>query len=121
MDCIASQASLSMGLSGQECWSNLQFPSPGDLPNPGTEPMSPLNQLGSPRQGYYPLPKLRKPKLRLCLDDFKIHTAVSSCPDQNQGLLMLEPVRFSSSSFSTGNPVPPASGPGALYAGSEDH
>ena len=119
-----------MGLPRQEHWSSLQFPSPGDLPNPGTEPMSPLNQLGSPRQGYYPSPKLRKSKLRLCLDDFKIHTAASSWPqiitapifpDQNQGLLMLEPVRFSSSSFSTGNPVPPASGPGALHAGSEDH
>ena len=27
----------SMGFSRQEYWSGLPFPSPGDLPNPGTE------------------------------------------------------------------------------------
>ena len=30
-----------MGLSRQEYWSGLPFPSPGDLPNPGIEPGSP--------------------------------------------------------------------------------
>ena len=30
-----------MGFSGQEYWSGLPFPSPGDLPNPGIEPGSP--------------------------------------------------------------------------------
>jgi len=30
-----------MGLSRQEYWSGLPFPSPGDLLNPGTEPGSP--------------------------------------------------------------------------------
>ena len=29
-----------MGFSRQEYWSGLPFPSPGDLPDPGTEPMS---------------------------------------------------------------------------------
>ena len=38
---IACQAPLSMGFSRQEYWSGLPFPSPGDLPNPGTEPRSP--------------------------------------------------------------------------------
>ena len=33
-----------MGFSRQECWSGLPFPSPGDLPNPGTEPGSPALQ-----------------------------------------------------------------------------
>ena len=37
---IACQAPLSMGFSRQEYWSGLPLPSPGDLPNPGTEPMS---------------------------------------------------------------------------------
>ena len=32
---VASQASLSMGLSRQGYWSGLPFPSSGDLPNPG--------------------------------------------------------------------------------------
>ena len=31
---------LSMEFSRQEYWSGLPFPSPGDLPNPGTEPRS---------------------------------------------------------------------------------
>jgi len=38
---VAYQASLSMGFSGQEYWSGLPFPSPGDLPNPGIKPRSP--------------------------------------------------------------------------------
>ena len=37
---IASQAPLFMGFSRQEYWSGLPFPSLGDLPDPGTEPMS---------------------------------------------------------------------------------
>ena len=34
-------ASLSMGISRQEYWSGLTFPSPQNLPDPGTEPTSP--------------------------------------------------------------------------------
>ena len=42
MDCnVAAGALLSMGFSRQEYWSRLQFPSPGDLPDPGIEPGSP--------------------------------------------------------------------------------
>ena len=37
----AHQAPRSMGFSRQEYWSGLPFPSPGDLPNPGIEPVSP--------------------------------------------------------------------------------
>ena len=37
---IAHQAPLSMGFPRQEYWSGLPLPSPGDLPNPGVEPMS---------------------------------------------------------------------------------
>ena len=36
----APQASLSMGFSRQEYWSGLPFPSPEDLPDSGTEPVS---------------------------------------------------------------------------------
>ena len=38
---VAHQAPLSMELSRQEYWSGLPFPPPGDLPDPGIEPMSP--------------------------------------------------------------------------------
>ena len=33
---------MSMGFSGQEYWSGLPFPSPGDLPDPGIKPASPV-------------------------------------------------------------------------------
>ena len=36
-----------MGLSKQEYWSGLLFPSPGDLPNLGVEPRSPSMQADS--------------------------------------------------------------------------
>ena len=39
----AHQAPLSMGFSRQEYWSGLPYPSPGDLPNPGIESMSPMS------------------------------------------------------------------------------
>ena len=35
---VAHQAPQSVGFSRQEYWSGLLFPSPGDLPDPGTEP-----------------------------------------------------------------------------------
>ena len=38
---IACQAALSMGFPRQEYWSELPFPSPGDLPDPNMEPESP--------------------------------------------------------------------------------
>ena len=44
VDC---QAPLSMGFSGQEYWSGLPFPSPGDLPNPGIELGCPALQADS--------------------------------------------------------------------------
>ena len=34
---------LSMKYSRQEYWHGLQFPPPGDLPNPGIKPMSPVS------------------------------------------------------------------------------
>ena len=40
MDYIAYQASLFMGFPRQEYWSGLSRPPPGDLSDPGIEPMS---------------------------------------------------------------------------------
>jgi len=50
---------LSMGFSRQEYWSGLPCPPPGDLPDPGIEPLSPalqtdslpLSHLGSQQMG----------------------------------------------------------------------
>ena len=41
MNCIACQVFLSVGFFRQEYWSGLPFPPPGDLPNPGIQPISP--------------------------------------------------------------------------------
>ena len=41
---VAYQAPLSMEFSRQEYWSGLPFPSPGDLPDSGSEPGSPAFQ-----------------------------------------------------------------------------
>ena len=40
---VAHQAPPSMGFSRQEYWSGLPFPSPGDLPDPGIKPTSPVS------------------------------------------------------------------------------
>ena len=44
---VTLRGPLSMEFSRQEYWSRLLFPSPGDLPNPGTESMSPALQADS--------------------------------------------------------------------------
>ena len=41
---VAHQAPPSMGYSRQESWSGLSFPPPGNLPNPGIKPRSPVLQ-----------------------------------------------------------------------------
>ena len=46
LDC-SPHAPLSMGFSRQGYWSGLPFPSPGDLPDPGTKPGSPALQADS--------------------------------------------------------------------------
>ena len=44
---VACQAPLSMGFPRQEYWNGLPYPPPGDLPNPGIEPLSPALQVDS--------------------------------------------------------------------------
>ena len=44
---VTHQAPVSVGFPRQEYWSELPFPSPGDLPNPGIDPTS----LASPLAG----------------------------------------------------------------------
>ena len=44
---IACQATLAMGFPSQTYWSGLSFPSPGELPDPGIEPRSPVSQADS--------------------------------------------------------------------------
>ena len=44
---VACQPPLSMQISRQEYWRGFPFPSPGDLPDPGIEPGSPILQADS--------------------------------------------------------------------------
>ena len=60
---IAHQTPLSMEFSVQEYWSELPFPSPGDLPNLGMEPQSPVLQADS-----LPSEPLEKPSGKDTLD-----------------------------------------------------
>ena len=55
---VAYQTPPSMGFSRQEYWSGLPFPSPGDLPNPGIEPLSLVLQVNS-----LPLSHQRSPSI----------------------------------------------------------
>ena len=56
---VAHQTLLSMEFSRQEYWSGLPFPTPGDLPNPGKEPMSSVSPTLSGR--FYTTAPPRKP------------------------------------------------------------
>ena len=53
---VDHQTPLSMGFSRQEYWNGLPFPSPGDLPDPGIEPASPV----SPELQVYSLPLIHQ-------------------------------------------------------------
>ena len=74
----AYQAFLSMEFPRQEYWSGQSFPSPGDLPNPGTEHRSPALQADSLSSDPPGKPITRsnqektsdKPKLRNMLESF---------------------------------------------------
>ena len=64
---VAHQTPRSMGFSRQEYWSGLPFPPSGELPNPGTEPLSPALAGGvlydrAPREApFLPLGSLMLP------------------------------------------------------------
>ena len=64
---VACQTPLSMEFSRQEYWSELPFPSPGDLPDPGIELGSPALQADS-----LPSEPPRNPKLRLNLEGYSV-------------------------------------------------
>ena len=85
---VARQAPLSMGFSRQEYWRGLPFPSPGDLPDPGIEPvvlhcrwiLYCLNYQGSPAS------TILQHKSTLCV--FKIYTpplCLSKAPSGSGG------------------------------------
>ena len=62
---IASQAPLSMGSSRQEYWSGQPFPSPGDPPDPGIEPMSLISPALA--SGFFTASATREAYLCVCV------------------------------------------------------
>ena len=76
---VAHQVPLYMQFSRQEYWSGLPFPTSGDLPNPGTEPVS----LASPPLQVDPLPLSHKGSFRPCIcrrrNAFYLCVCVSVC------------------------------------------
>ena len=52
---VVCLAPLSMGFLGQEYWSELPCPLPGDIPDPGIEPASPAMHVDSFLQPPYDL------------------------------------------------------------------
>ena len=74
-DCGAHQAPLSMGFSRQEEWSGLPFPPSGDLPDPGTEPLSPMSPARA--GGFFTTAspgKLLESMLRIYNELFHLHS-----------------------------------------------
>jgi len=59
---VAHQVPLSMEFSKQEYWSELPFPPPGDLPDPGIEPTSPA---APTLRSFYIVPNGKIPILQM--------------------------------------------------------
>ena len=57
---VACQATLSIEFSRQEYWSELLFPTPRDLPDPGIEPVSLVSPVLAGR--FFTIVPLEKPK-----------------------------------------------------------
>ena len=62
---ITCQVPLSIGFPRQRYWSGLPFPSPGDLPNPGTEFASPISPALA--GGFFTSEPLWKPKGKVAM------------------------------------------------------
>ena len=62
---VAHQAPLSMGFSRQEYCSGLPCPPPGNLPNPGMEPMSRMSPALAGR--FFTIVSPKKPIITLCI------------------------------------------------------
>ena len=68
----AHQAPLPMGFSLQEYWRGLPFSPPGDLPDPGIEPMSPASPALA--GGFFTTEPLGRPFLSLCYWPIQHHS-----------------------------------------------
>ena len=73
---VGHQAPLSLGFSRQEYWSALPFPHPGDLPDPGMEPMFPVSptlQVDSLPLSHQGTPSLESRKMSRLFQSILVH------------------------------------------------
>ena len=68
---VARQAPLSMEFPKQEYWSGLSFPSPEDLPDPGTEPLPPVSPALA--GGFFTITSPGKTDVRIFARYFEIY------------------------------------------------
>ena len=90
------QAPLSMGFSRQEYWSGLPFPSPGDLSDPGTEPVSPALQADTLRSEPPGKPHIL---IKLCVHT-RVYVCMLVCSVAQSCVTLCDPVNFSLSGSS---------------------
>ena len=76
---VACQTPLSMGFSRQEYWSGLPYLPPGDLPNPGIEPMSLMFNLQW-EAGSLPIMPPRNPNKCVQFSSVQFSSVTQSCP-----------------------------------------
>ena len=116
---IAHQVALSMGFSRQEYWSGLPCPHPGDLPDPGIEPVSltsPALVGGKPEFCYIKLNAILQATSWHMFSEFRWHNRMATsvpaqprplgphCPPPptgwHEGTTVMESFFFSGSKFS---------------------
>ena len=66
---VACQAPLFMGFSRHEYWSGLPSPSPGDLLDPGIEPLSPVSLALADRFFFITVPPGKPREVRGCQNE----------------------------------------------------
>ena len=102
---VAHQALPSMGFSRQVYWSGFPFPSPGELPNPGTEPRAPTLQADTltSEPAEKQLPYIFR-FVTLALDS-TLHLAQASAPSFPHTCIAF-PFLISGISFCLSSPLP---------------
>ena len=71
---LTCQAPLSMGFPRQECWSGLPCPPPGDLSDPGTEPVSVMSPALA--GGFFTTSILGNPSMAIITSKFLSHLLI---------------------------------------------
>ena len=93
---VAHKAPLSMGFFRQKYWSGLPFPPPGDLPDPGVEPtspMSPASQVDSlPAEPYWGFPVAQMVKNLHAMQETRFDPWVRKIPWRREWLPILQEI-----------------------------